>query len=75
MSGKHTITVSGCSWIQFLAPGQRVLIGNRPAVVKRITATTLTVAWRDAWYWRTLDAIAAALWRMFRSRPTTGGPK
>jgi hypothetical protein len=32
--------------------GDRALISGRPAVVTHADETTLTIAWRDAWYWR-----------------------
>lgn len=35
--------------------GDRVLIGGAPAVVTAVTAgATVTVRWRNAWYWRAL---------------------
>jgi hypothetical protein len=33
--------------------GDRLDVGSRPAVVKRVeSAATVTIAYRDAWYWR-----------------------
>lgn len=38
-----------------LCRGDRVEIGGRPAVVRAVNGTTVTVAWRDGWWWRVRD--------------------
>ena len=62
-------TITTCSRNIFRR-GDRTLIGGHRAVVRIASDTTLTIAWRDAWYWRLAwwceDRVAQIV-RFFRS--------
>ena len=51
MTSETTLTLTSR---EFFRRGDRVTMSGRRAVVRRVclNTDTLTIAWRDAWYWR-----------------------